>query len=156
MLEMAKQYLMLLGPTRGLALLFAAVERMRLVIAAPLLLAACAGTPPPNGAGDALLPRAKAIAEMESGYQLYVSLRTVGVYESAAMNRDARARVRNVSCAPASGGAATCSYQADRCLDDEQPGADGWCRRTSRFVRTTQVPPGPTSARGWTLDRPLD
>lgn len=126
----------------------------RLAVAASLLLAGCAANAPPKGAGEARLPSPKAIAAMETGYQLLENIRVVGVVDSESMNREARTRVRNVACAPSPGGSATCGYEADRCLDSEQPGQDGWCRRTARFVPTTEVPPGPTSAGGWSLDRP--
>ena len=128
----------------------------RLAVATYFLIAAGTGAvaSSPGGAGEVLLPSLEEIAQMESGWQLDEALRTVGVVESAALNREARVSIRDSDCSLAADGAAACTYESSRCLNGEQPGADGWCLRTSRFVRTTEVPPGLTSAGGWTLERP--
>ena len=129
----------------------------RLPVTALLLVAACAATPVTETSAPSLVPSLKAVAYMETGYMMDHNLREVGVYESEAMNRDARVRVRNLTCTPLADGTATCTYDASRCLPDELAAEQiGWCRRTAHFIRSTSVPPELWSDQGWSLDRPRD
>jgi hypothetical protein len=105
-------------------------------------------------------PSASTIARVESGYALLQDLSSVGVADSAAMNRAARVRVREVSCTADGIDAAICAYAADRCLEGESdPDGDGWCQRSARFVRVRHAQsPGQAAmlVRGWTVDRSPD
>jgi hypothetical protein len=112
----------------------------------------CAAQPSPAPQSVRLtpaeVPDRRTIAAIESGFALREDLRTVGVVDSETMNRNARVKVRGVSCAP-TGGAAICTFEANRCLTGESDDAgDGWCRREAETSQSLIV------SRGWTIDRP--
>ena len=123
--------------------------------AALFLAAACV----PFASGDArhggqsFGPRT--IAYLESGWALREDLRTVGVGDSAEMNRNSRVRVRRIRCKSREIMGVTCSYDASRCLDGElDPDGDGWCQRTRMFVRASGSSDPLISAHGWTIAMP--
>jgi hypothetical protein len=102
----------------------------------------------------AAVPSSRAIAEIESGTQLSEVIQSVGVADSASMNRASRVRVRAVSCTTPVSGAALCVYEADHCRDGETDGNnDGWCRRETRFVRDEQAWQGEPQSGGWIRER---
>lgn len=120
-----------------------------------VLLPACSTTYATNRRVD-LSPAARHVANMESGFRLLKNIELVGVYDSKAMNREAKVRIRSLNCEPqAFSGTAVCKYEANRCLETEVDlNYDGWCARTSQFIRDpTSV--APVSSGGWTLQRPL-
>lgn len=108
--------------------------------------------------GSGVTPSRYAVAQIESGYALLQDVGKVGVADSATMNAGSRVKVRNVTCMRSGSDAAICDYDADRCMDTERDvDGDGWCRRTSRFLRVSE-PADPFHIamiyNGWTLDRP--
>ena len=115
-----------------------------------LTVTACAGVP------DVALPSARTISKVESGHQLLADLTAVGAHTDAdVLNAESRVRVRNASCRAADASAATCRYEASRCLDDEiDTDGDGWCARTSRFVKVGgQRGIGDVVVKGWAIER---
>lgn len=105
---------------------------------------------------DAALPSTRTIGLVESGHQLLADLTVVGSYtDPEVLNAESRVTVRNVSCRATDRAAATCSYEASRCLAQETDiDGDGWCARTSKFVKVDgQRGIGDVVVRGWALDR---
>ena len=122
----------------------------------PLSLLALAGCATPLEVGQT--PSAHAIAQIESGYRLLQIIVEVGVVDNLSMNSASRVQVRRVSCKAEGSTAATCSYDANRCLENEATSdEDGWCHRVARYVRIDR-PSDPFQvamiAEGWTVDRP--
>jgi len=97
---------------------------------AALLIALSGGSEPSD------IPTRHMIAKIESGLQLYENIANVGVGDSASMNRASRVKVRAVTCRAESNKTAICSYEANNCRTHERDeNGDGWCQRTTRFVR---------------------
>jgi hypothetical protein len=90
------------------------------------------------------VPGRATIAGIETGLALLENLRTVGVYDTKTMNRDARRKVRKIDCKPRGTDGATCSYEVDHC-------APAWCQRTNHFVRSVEKFPTVPAYRGWKL-----
>lgn len=109
-----------------------------------------------RGSSLALVPSAKTIVAIESGYALVQNLTVVGVADSATMNRASRVKVRKIACAR-EGDVAVCMYEADHCLEGESDSdGDGWCQRQARFLRMQRHrSPLDPIVQGWALDRPL-
>lgn len=134
-------------------MILSAFRVMRL--AAPALVmtgAVCAA--PLHARGEPATPSRGTIAQIESGFALRDIIKSVGIVDSAWMNRHSRVHVRKVRCVASDAGAALCTYEADRGLPGE-PDMEGWRERTTTFVRSTAFDPL-TSAQGWTIVRPDD
>ena len=116
-----------------------------------LALTACA-----DRTTDVAVPSTRTIAQVESGRQLRADLTVVGAYtDPDVLNAESRVKVRHASCRAIDRAAATCSYEASRCLAEEtDTDGDGWCARTSRFVKVDGRPGmGDVVVKGWALDR---
>ena len=104
-----------------------------------------------------VVPSTRVIESIETGYLLLKNIEGAGVSDTESMNAEARVAVRNVECTLVEPRMAVCEYEASKCLDGESdPDADGWCSRTSRFVRVDH-PEYPFHVamiyKGWTVDR---
>lgn len=113
-----------------------------------LMVSACAAVPTTG----ALLPNRTIIERIERGHALLEILETVGVYDSAEMNANARVRIKHLQCSQTAANAAICTFEADRCLEDEHAGREGWCARTRKFIRTSE-PDYPGVSKGWMVDK---
>jgi hypothetical protein len=132
---------------------YAAVMRLFLPTLA-LLAASCAHSLPEDEPATNAIGR-RAIERIERGFALSEDLEAVGVTDTAEMNRNSKVKVRNLLCQPAGADAATCSYDASRCLVGEgDADGDGWCRRTRTFVRTEGYSGSLTAADGWDVPQP--
>jgi hypothetical protein len=100
--------------------------------------------------GRGHVPSALAIAEIESGVQLLEDIKTVGVGKGVSMNRASRVKVRAVNCVAEPEQRALCTYEANRCREGESvENLEGWCRRTTRFIRDRHAWQGEPQSRGW-------
>ncbi len=87
------------------------------------------------------LPSAREIARLETGLRLDNIVQSVGVSDTASMNRAARVRVRSATCRYLPNHEAICSYQARPCPEDGQATSrDGWCSVEARFAHTGESP----------------
>ena len=129
---------------------------MRAIIsAAAFLMTACVAVPPGSAPSSQTSLDRRTVERIESGLALAEDLATVGVHDSKAMNRNARVRVRGLDCSPPDDVGVICTYEASRCLQDESDAnGDGWCPRTTRFLRTPDLPNQLGTGNGWTADRP--
>lgn len=102
------------------------------------------------------VPTLEDVSSMESGFLLLKNIETVGVIDSKSLNVASRVRVRSLRCTLSSASEVVCSYESNRCLDNEADlNGDAWCQRSSLFGRFTGGAPTPTSNGGWILKRPL-
>ena len=122
---------------------------------AAFLMTACVAIPQGRApASGARLDR-RTIEHIESRLALAEDLASVGVQDSEEMNRNARVRVRNLACSPPAGAGVVCTYEASRCLEGEiDQNGDGWCRRTTRFLRTSDPWERVGTINGWAAARP--
>lgn len=101
------------------------------------------------------LPRRRTVERLERQLMLEAIIASVGVVDTKSMNRNARVRVRALSCRPTGHGDATCSYETDRC-QGEEISRDGrrWCRRETRFQHLGSTASTIIGVDGWMIDRP--
>ena len=104
------------------------------------------------GGNGVTFPSQRTIAHLETGRTLLDNLQIAGAaHDTETMNSEARVDVRKVSCTVTDLTSATCSYEANRCTASENDvDGDGWCIRTSDFVRTdSRRSVGDIVVNGW-------
>ena len=91
--------------------------------------------------GSLTVPTQSTVEGIESGLQLVRDLEVVGAaVEPSELNAQSRVRVRRVACVSLGANLAQCAYEVNRCTEGERDNdADGWCQRTSRFIRTRYI-----------------
>jgi len=115
-----------------------------------LALAAC------TAGGSVVFPSQRTIAHLETGQRFLDNLALAGAaHDTHTMNAEARVDVRDIRCGVTGSSSAMCSYETDRCTTAESdPDGDGWCARTSKFVRVdSRRGIGDVIDSGWGFDR---